>query len=250
VQQGFRLRVIPVIDLLAGQVVRGIAGRRSEYRPIVSQLAAGSRPADIAQALVEHFGFSISYLADLDAIAGAEPAWDVYQSVAEAGLRPMVDLGLRDLPTAERLRNLIAAGMVEAAVVGLESLPDVQRLRQFIELLGAARVVFSLDLQDGRPITRVAQWNHASPETIAAEAIAIGIERLLILDLARVGMDGGVGTEALATSLRRQYRHVELIGGGGIRGPEDLQQLSTAGYNAALVASALHDGRLTRDNLL
>ncbi|HWC88242.1 MAG TPA: HisA/HisF-related TIM barrel protein [Pirellulales bacterium] len=243
------MRVIPVIDLLAGQVVRGIAGRRSEYRPVVSQFVVGSRPADIARALFEQFGFSVCYLADLDAIGGGQAAWDVYQAVADAGLRPMVDLGLRDLPTAQRMSQLISAGTVEAAVVGLESLPDVEHLRQFVELLGAARVIFSLDLKDGRPMTAIADWNHASPETIAAEVIAIGIERLLILDLARVGMGGGIGTEALGTSLRRQHPHVELIGGGGIRSPEDLQQLSAAGYDAALVASALHDGRLERDSI-
>ena len=33
------MEVIPVIDLLGGQVVRGVAGRRDEYRPIVSQIA-------------------------------------------------------------------------------------------------------------------------------------------------------------------------------------------------------------------
>jgi phosphoribosylformimino-5-aminoimidazole carboxamide ribotide isomerase len=247
--QPILLPVIPVIDLLAGQVVRGIAGRRNEYRPIVSQLVAGSRPGDVARALVEHFGFSIGYLADLDAIAGGEPAWDGYQAVADSGLRPMVDAGLRDLRTAQRLGGLIAAGTLEAAVVGLESLPDAEHLRQFVDLLGPARVIFSLDLKDGRPLTRIAQWRDAPPASIAADAIAMGVERLLILDLARVGMGGGVGTAALAASLRRQFPHVELIGGGGVRGPDDLQQLSAAGYNAVLVASVLHDGRLKRDSL-
>lgn len=244
-----RLRVIPVIDLLAGQVVRGIAGRRSEYRPITSQLVAGSQPGAIARALVKQFGFSVGYLADLDAIAGREPAWDVYRAVAEAGLRPMVDLGLHDLPTAQHMHGLIAAGTLEAAVVGLESLPDAQQLRRFLDLLGPARLIFSLDLNDGRPITQIAQWTAAPPQTIAAEAIAMGVRRLLMLDLARVGMAAGVGTEVLAGSLRRQYPHVELIGGGGIRGAGDLQQLSATGYDAILVASALHDGRLTQDDI-
>jgi phosphoribosylformimino-5-aminoimidazole carboxamide ribotide isomerase len=37
-----------------------------------------------------------------------------------------------------------------------------------------------------------------------------------------------------------------LYAGGGIHGPEDLQRLSTYGIRGALVASALHDGRITR----
>ena len=62
------MQIIPVIDLLGGQVVRGIGGRRSEYRPIESQLVAGSDPGAIATAFVEHFGATTCYVADLDAI--------------------------------------------------------------------------------------------------------------------------------------------------------------------------------------
>jgi phosphoribosylformimino-5-aminoimidazole carboxamide ribotide isomerase len=125
-------------------------------------------------------------------------------------------------------------------------LPDPEQLRRFLDLLKPGRLIFSLDLQDGRPLTRIEAWRDLPPEHIAATAVEMGIERLLILDLARVGTGAGIGTEALATNLCRQFPRLELIGGGGIRGPADLQQLASAGYHAALVASALHDGRITR----
>ncbi|MBI3462737.1 MAG: hypothetical protein HY000_06705 [Planctomycetes bacterium] len=85
------MRIIPVIDLLAGQVVRGIAGRREEYRPIVSPLAADSSPASVARAFIARFGFRKCYLADLDAIGGVEPAWDVYAELMTLGLDLWVD---------------------------------------------------------------------------------------------------------------------------------------------------------------
>jgi hypothetical protein len=68
-----RMRIIPVMDLMAGQVVRGIAGRRAEYRPLVSPLCGSSAPLEVARAF-RGLGFSEMYLADLDAIAGATPA--------------------------------------------------------------------------------------------------------------------------------------------------------------------------------
>lgn len=243
------VRVIPVIDLLAGQVVRGIAGRREEYRPIRSQLVPGSDPVEIARALVERFGFSVGYLADLDAIGGAEPAWDTYQAIAATGLRLMVDLGLRDFATAERLHALLQPGSLAAAVVGLESLPTIDHLRRFLGLLGPGQVVLSLDMHGGRPITQVPEWTECSPASIASAAISLGVRRLLLLDLARVGMGEGLGTEQLAAELRRGHPEVELIGGGGIRGPADLRELAVSGYSAILVASALHDGRLTPDDV-
>ena len=60
--------ILPVLDLKQGQVVRGIAGRREEYRPIVSKLTTSSRPLDVARAFREHFRFDELYVADLDAI--------------------------------------------------------------------------------------------------------------------------------------------------------------------------------------
>ena len=76
------MRVIAVLDIMGGVVVRGIAGRRSEYRPIRSSLCSSSEPAAVARAIVERFGLQEFYIADLDAIAGGEPAWGVYEQIA------------------------------------------------------------------------------------------------------------------------------------------------------------------------
>ncbi len=71
------MRVIPVLDIMGGVVVRGVAGRRSEYRPIESSLCSSCDPPVVARAIVERFGLAEFYIADLDAISGAEPAWNV-----------------------------------------------------------------------------------------------------------------------------------------------------------------------------
>src|SRR3954469_12740745 len=69
------IQVIPVIDLMRGQVVRGVRGERHAYRPIVSRLADGSAPLAIAQALRKAAPppagqQAVLYVADLDAIQG------------------------------------------------------------------------------------------------------------------------------------------------------------------------------------
>ena len=73
---------------------------------------------------------------------------------------------------------------------------------------------------------------------IAAAAIAAGVQRLIILDLADVGVGGGVGTLTLCQAIRAAHPQVEIIAGGGVRGLADLQQMAAAGCDAALVASA------------
>jgi phosphoribosylformimino-5-aminoimidazole carboxamide ribotide isomerase len=72
----------------------------------------------------------------------------------------------------------------------------------------------------------------------------VGVRRILVLDLAKVGMGRGAGTEPLCRELRSLDRDLEIIAGGGVRSLADLRSLRAAGCNAALVASALHDGRL------
>jgi phosphoribosylformimino-5-aminoimidazole carboxamide ribotide isomerase len=55
----------------------------------------------------------------------------------------------------------------------------------------------------------------------------------------------GTGTLELVRRLRLSHPRLEITAGGGVRGVDDLRQLAEAGCDAALVASALHDGRIT-----
>ncbi len=236
------MRILPVLDLLNGLVVRGVAGRRHDYRPIVSRLASSPAPLDVAEAFARHFGLRDLYLADLDAIAGSPQAWPTYVALRGAGFHLQVDAGVRDLRSAPGLRE---AGV--EVVVGLETVAGPQALGEIVRALGE-RLVFSLDLRDGAPL-RERGWREADAWSIASGAVALGVRRLLVLDLARVGVGGGTGTEALCARLAATFPEVEVSAGGGVRGLADLQRLAAAGVRAALVASALHDGTLTRADL-
>jgi phosphoribosylformimino-5-aminoimidazole carboxamide ribotide isomerase len=84
---------------------------------------------------------------------------------------------------------------------------------------------------------------------IADFAVQVGFRRLLVLDLAAVGVNRGPIGDLLCRELREAHPDIELITGGGVRDVEDLQRLASWGCDAALVASALHDGRLTADQV-
>lgn len=295
------MRVMPVIDLSAGQVVRGVAGRRAEYRPLTDGLGGSAGPAQVAAALVEQFGFREGYLADLDAIGGAEPAWDIYARVQQAGLRLWVDAGVHNAAGARRLAEFgggcvtvikrhslereDTAGQASSdtqggdtggasptrtevqghsgdartrslaepvphnglagIVLGLETIAGPAALAACVSAVGAERAMFSLDLREGVPLAGDAAWRRLSVRQIAAAAVEAGVRRAIVLDLARVGVGGGVGTEGLLQELATAYPQVAWWAGGGVRGPKDLRRLAACGATGALVASALHDGRLT-----
>jgi phosphoribosylformimino-5-aminoimidazole carboxamide ribotide isomerase len=238
-------RVIPVLDLKGGAVVRGVGGRRENYRPIVSRLTSDADPTSVAQAFRDRLGLNELYLADLDAIAGAPPALAVYRALREQACRLWIDAGTR---RAEDAEPLVAAG-VERIVVGLETVQGPEVLKSLARTYGNTRVLFSLDLTQGQPLGEVGAWKCADADSLAAEAAAAGAGALIVLDLARVGLGGGTGTERLCQRLADTHPHIEIVAGGGVSSRADLQRLRACGVRAALVASALHDGRIGPDDL-
>lgn len=235
------MRIIPVLDLKSGQAVRALAGDREHYRPVRGFLHAESDPIGLACSFRDRLGLVELYLADLDALAGRSPALGLYRAIAAEGISLWVDAGIRDRDDVSRLR---AAG-VATIVAGLETLAGPDALGRIIAEAGPDRVVFSLDLRNGRPlIADGAAWPSESPEALARSAVAAGARRILLLDLARVGTGTGTGTIPLLKAIRSAWPVLEITIGGGVSGPADLERLAEAGASAVLVGSALHDGRI------
>lgn len=238
------MRIIPVLDLLNGVVVRAIAGRRSEYRPLTSRLTAACRPEDVAAALRTHFDFTEFYLADLAAIAGGDMARSVIGALHNLGYRLWLDAGVVD----EQHAHSVAQLGVERVVVGLETVAGPEAIKRIVDNLGD-HVVFSLDMKASALLGHIERWPSTDPLTVAAQVIERGVRRVLVLDLARVGVGEGTGTETLCARLTAAFPHVEVSAGGGVRDAEDLHRLRNSGVQNVLVASALHDGRLTPHDL-
>lgn len=235
------MQVIPVLDLLGGVVVRGVAGQRASYRPIVSQLVDSAEPLAVARAIGQGLGLERLYLADLDAIVHERPQWALYEALAQEAGGLLIDAGVSSVERAVRL----GAVQRTQVVVGLESCPSPTVLEQIVAALPAERVVFSLDLLRGEPLTPGAGWRGLSPLEIARAAAGVGVGGLIVLDLAQVGVGAGLSTAALCQQIREAVPQLPLITGGGVRGPQDLATVETWGVAGVLVASALHDRHLT-----
>lgn len=240
------MRVIPVLDLKAGQAVHALAGRREHYQPVRTILHDGSDPIDLALAYRDRLGLSELYLADLDAIAGAPPALKLYRRLLAESLTLQVDAGVRDLDSVE---PLLDAG-VSRIVAGLETLQGPDALADLNALVGPDRLIFSLDLRDGTPLFAPgADWETLDPLLLANRAISLGVQQLLLLDLTRVGTGQGLGTLPLLATLRAAHPQVMFTVGGGISSPADLPRLAQTGASAVLIGSALLDGRIGREQL-
>jgi phosphoribosylformimino-5-aminoimidazole carboxamide ribotide isomerase len=235
--------ILPVLDLMQGQIVRGVGGKRDTYQPIVSKLVASAEPVAVALALHDRFGFDEFYLADLDAIRDGIPNLEVYQQLQMEGFRLWVDAGVRSR-SARTLKMLIIAN-VARVILGLETIADPDDIGHIVRRLGADRAVFSLDLKEGKALGAIERWHTSDPFGIARRAIeSYGVRRLIVLDLAHVGVGNGIGTEALCRRIKEVHPEVHLCAGGGVRGSADVARLTQLGVDHVLVASALHDGQI------
>lgn len=240
------MEVLPVLDIQGGIVVHGIAGQRERYRAVRSVLTDATDPVDVATAIREKLGLERLYVADLDALEGrAPPAFDLYRELACRGHRLIVDAGVRDASLA---REVARSGVADV-IVALETLEEVEQLRRLREESGFGNIVFSIDLRDGKPLGGPPAWRHLDALAIAGEVLDIGFRRLIVLDLAAVGMAGGCPLLDLVDTLSRDSRRPEVITGGGVRTVDDLVGLRHAGSTAVLVASALHSGAISADEL-
>ena len=236
------MNLIPVLDLMQGHVVRAVRGNREAYRPIVSQLCAGSDPVSLAQALCEHCASGSLYIADLDALRGGPAQVQVLRAVLDAlpDVELWLDAGFADAAAARALgrdlgRELGALQSRLVPVFGSESLASRAALEACFSGADVDSAVLSLDRRDGERLDAAGCWDlpQAWPR------------RVIVMTLERVGADSGPDLETLA-EVRRKSPTTTLIGAGGIRDAADLVRAEAAGAAAWLVASALHDGRLPR----
>jgi len=237
-------RLIPVIDVMAGVVVRAVGGRRDEYRPVESRMMRATHPVQVATNLLSLTGASELYVADLDAIRGGRGVSPGVERLFRELKSPLwVDIGINSL----RPVSLLADAPHVRPVVGLETASGPQDLTETLVDCGSRPVAFSLDLKDGKLLGRWADWgveDDCDAIGLVRRVVELGVRTLIVLDLARVGLGTGCGTEPLLRAIRVEFPDVELIAGGGVRTWADIDRLGEAGANAVLVASALHDGSI------
>jgi len=224
-----KMNVIPVIDLLHGQVVHAKLGDRKHYLPIQSGLCAGSDPITMVEALLQLYPFTRLYIADLDAI---QAVGGHHMVVADISTRyPQLEIWLdAGFKSNEAIQGW--QGCRIRPVLGTESLSDLSHYQQLAQSC-RQRHVLSLDFKAKQyqgPRELIESCEHWPPDVIC-------------MTLSQVGSQAGPDIAQLAKLKTLSNTHA-IYAAGGIRNKEDLQQLTQNGIHGALVASALHAGTI------
>ena len=238
--------MIPVIDLRGGEALHARAGRREDYLPVRGRLGRGEDALALARAFQERLGLHEIYVADLDAIAGGSADLSYIRALAELGIMTRIDAGIK---TADDRRGLEGAGATDV-IAATETLSGVSALSEIARAGPVDRLIFSLDLREGRAlVARCSDWPSSEPIDLVRAAADLGIDRFLLLETARMGTGVGFGQDALIDAIRERFPSAEINVGGGVSGIEEIQALVERGVSRVLVGSALHDGRIDREAL-
>lgn len=228
--------IVPVLDLSNGLAVHANKGDRINYQPISSHLCSSANPIEIVNIFLELYDFKSLYIADLDAIQKQGNNIEIIESICSQ--HPELEIWL---DTGVKLIKHYIEGLQFNSlrlILSTESTDSISSFNSIIDNYPTHSFLLSIDYLSGNilGLNLLDQPNSKLPTDI------------LVLNLDNVGSNHGIviPTQINYQSLLNSHK---LFYGGGIRNNKDLNKLKKIGFTGALVASALHNGELSRDDL-
>jgi phosphoribosylformimino-5-aminoimidazole carboxamide ribotide isomerase len=225
------MHIIPVLDIKNGLVVHAKRGQRDQYAPINSPLCQDPTLKGVLSAYLSLYPFKTFYLADLDAITQNRHQQNLIEAML-AGFPELsfwIDSGLQRQPELyNRFPN-------HYPVLGSEAYAEDQ-LEAFTHF--NQDFILSLDFSGATSL---------GPEQLFRRP-ELWPKQIIIMNLALVGSNEGPDFEKLL-NYQSSFPEYQFIAAGGIRNYQDLLDLKQLGINNALLASALHSGKIDSEQI-
>jgi len=223
------MKVIPVIDIKSGQAVLAKQGNRLNYQPLSTPLCASSDPKTVIRAFLSVWGFKKIYIADLDSLMAVGDNTECINSLFKSfpEINFIIDCG-KIMPHYSPFRTAQYQAILGTESFSAEALSGVNK-----------NFILSLDFSAN---------NLAMGDSTLYNTPQLWPKELIIMTLALVGKNHGADFKKIAY-YHQHYPDHNFIAAGGIRNIEDLKQLERIGIQQVLVASALHNKQLKKEDL-
>jgi phosphoribosylformimino-5-aminoimidazole carboxamide ribotide isomerase len=239
------MRLIPAIDLRAGQCVRLLHGdfdMETVYPTDPYSLQTKYREA----------GADWLHIVDLDGArdGSAGNRAIIVDLAARKALNLQVGGGLRNTAA---LAQMLDAG-VGRAVLGSAAITQVEQVQEWLAHFGAERLTLAFDVSiddSGVPRVMTHGWQRQSEHSLwhaLENYAATPLKHVLCTDVGRDGALTGPNVELYREAVLR-YPQIEWQASGGIRNAHDLHALSQAGAAAAISGKALLENLIPIEEL-
>ena len=212
------MELILAMDLKEGFVVHGKSGYRETYKPLDWGCSPTAEPIGFVKAIAPKY----IYIADLDRIEGAGLHDRIVAECARNVSRCYIDRGCRspgDFLEGYHITNIVGTE------TGGEALSEYHD------------GFLSIDLKNGRVIP-----SGRKPVDVLRQANGWKFGGCIILNIGAVGTETGLDPVVL-DDMRAAY-HRNLFWGGGVASVADLSMLKDAGFDGAIIATALHHKKI------
>ena len=230
------MQVIPVIDLLNGEVVHAKKGLRQTYQPMHSPLCSSSDPLTVVAAIMAMHPFKQLYIADLNAIQKLpNKTRSNYASIAQIShaypeLELWLDAGFQHSADLLKWQTLNVS-----IILASENFHDMQ---DYLALSQQHEFILSLDFfSDG----------FHGPKALLNE-MQNWPKQVIIMSLPDVGSNLGFNKSRLE-QITQSNKGIHFYAAGGVRDEQDLLSLKALGVQGALLASALHNRQISGASL-
>jgi phosphoribosylformimino-5-aminoimidazole carboxamide ribotide isomerase len=171
------------------------------------------------------------YVADLDLLMGRGDNLAAIKQISSRA-KTMADTGISIASDLDRLPASVSL------VLGTETAS-----RQLIEEAAREyRIIVSIDMMKRKVLARDPQLAGQTPLRLLKMLNGLTLEGVILLELDRVGTSAGLDVPFLKEA-GKAAEH-PLILGGGVKDEDDLLVLEENGFSGALLATALHNGRI------
>jgi len=229
--------VIPVIDIKDGKCVRVVEGLEDKT------LHYAQSPLTMAK-LFRKENAKVIHITDLDgAYFGKMDNFNVVKDIVDSvGVPIQIGGGIRTFETAKILIEDVGVYRMVVGTLAIDNLNFVQKL---IEEFGARKVVIGVDVRDGFVVKN--GWvdkTNVKGIDFALGMKAIGIERIIYQDVARVGSFSGPNYEGLKEIAEVTGLRVTAAGGvGSYQDLKNLQELERYGIDSVMMSRPLYENR-------
>ncbi|TET28856.1 MAG: hypothetical protein E3J70_08540 [Candidatus Heimdallarchaeota archaeon] len=243
------MKVIPVMDLLNGEVVQGKGGRRNEYQPFSDSIISNNpEPISVAKSFNEKLGLDWFYIADLDRIQSTQNMKKNKEIIIELAkttdYKISIDAGCKHLKDIDE----ILSWGVDHVIVGTETLCSLEVLENAVLEIDPQNIILSVDFKGGELLANSKEISKIKPIEIAKFARKLGLKAIIVLELQKVGSQTGPLNDSLL-EIVENISTIPIYTGGGVRSIQDLKILKEKGIQGALVATAFHNGNIKKNDL-